>query len=122
MDDKLEIQKKLIKSMFDKLTYIPINGMGHFTLYNTQKNEFGVYCRYEWKTFVINSQYFMFNYIGIDIERWDFIDYFSEYIISLTENKVPMYFTIDAPYNSVETDLNIIKSYQNQIDELLKQK
>jgi hypothetical protein len=119
--DKDDIRIKVITDKFNKLKLIRID-FHKVVFLDESTGKYGIYIDNQMETLSINPYYFMFDYIGIDEDRWDFVDYYGDYIIDLIKEKTFFTFDVNHSYIFISFDKKYINSIQDFIDKLMTEK
>ena len=113
-----DLRKKIIKDKFNKLEFFRIDFYKCVFL-SKESNTYGVYIDNRDEYISINPNYFMFNYVGIDEERWDLVDYYADYIIGLVKEKTYLTFDINIPWYAITFDRGYVDSINNMVLEMI---
>ena len=119
--DTDDIRLKVITDKFNKLKLVRIN-FNSVVFIDESTGKYGIYVDGVNESLSINPFYFMFDFIGIDEDRWDFVDYYADYIIDLVKEKTFLTFDVNHPYMFVSFDRNYIRDIQDFIDMLMVEK
>lgn len=113
-----DIRKDIITDKFKKLEFVRIDFYKCVFISNESKT-YGVYIDNKDEFISINPSYFMFNYVNIDESRWDFVDYYSQYIIDLVSEKTHIMFDINIPWYAVTFDREFTNSINKMVFEMI---
>lgn len=116
-----EIRLKVITDKFNKLKLVRIDF--HKSVFIDERtNIYGIYIDNHSESLSINSDYFMFEFIGIDDDRWDLVDYYCDYLINLVKEKTFLSFDVNHPYMFVSFDKKFINDVQDYINDMMTEK
>ena len=119
--DTDDIRLKVITDKFNKLKLVR-KGFHKAVFLDESTGKYGIYINNQMEILSINPFYFMFDYIGIGEDRWDFVDYYGNYIIDLVKEKIFLTFDVNHPYMFVSFDRNYVRDIQDFIDMLMVEK
>ena len=117
-----DVRMDVITDKFNKLEFVRIDF--HKSVFLSRESRtYGIYIDNQMESLSINPYYFMFNYIGIDEDRWDFVDYYGNYIIDLVKEKTFLTFDVNHAYMFVTYNKNYINNlYDMILDSLFRMK